>query len=202
MIDVDQGEIVLEALRNRRSTPALESRRPPRELIERVLAAGVWGPNHHKTEPWRFVVISGEARERLGEVMAGALWARLPQPDSEHAAALLAKERKKPLRAPVVIVAAVIPCQEPKVVEIEEVEAGAAAVQNLLTAAQALGLGAMWRTGEAAYDPAIKRFLGLPEQAHIIAFVYLGYPDMPELPPRERDAERYTTWLGWDEPGP
>jgi hypothetical protein len=57
----------------------------------------------------------------------------------------------------------------------------------------------MWRTGDPAYDPAVKRFLGLPEGAHLISFVYLGYPEA--LPRRERDGDssRYTTWLGWEE---
>ena len=74
----------------------------------------------------------------------------------------------------------------------------AAAVQNMLLAAEALGLGAMWRTGNPAYDPDVKRFLGLPEGAHLLSFVYLGYPDLENLPERERDTNGLVTWLGWD----
>ena len=115
-------------------------------------------------------------------------------------AAQLEKERNKPLRAPVLIAVAAVPSPDPRVVEVEEVAAVAAGVQNMLLAAEALGLGAMWRTGDAAYNPAVKRFLGLPDAAHLIAFVYLGYPEV--MPARERDdvATRHTTWLGWDEP--
>jgi nitroreductase len=109
------------------------------------------------------------------------------------------KARSKPLRAPVIIVSAAVPSDAPKVIEIEEVAATAAATENLLLAAQALGLGAMWRTGAPAYDPAVKRFLGLPERAHIVGFIYVGYPDLPELPPRARSALDRTTWRGWDE---
>jgi nitroreductase len=173
--------------------------RPARELVERIIQAAVLAPNHHKTIPWRFVVLAGRVREELGEVMAASLRARLPDAEGEQARSLLEKERHKPLRAPVLIAVAVVPSRAPKVVEIEEVEAGAAGVENMLLAAQALGLGAMWRTGEAAYDPAVKRFLGLLENAHIVSFVYLGYPDLPDLTPRERDAADLTTWLGWDE---
>jgi nitroreductase len=56
----------------------------------------------------------------------------------------------------------------------------------------------MWRTGDAAYDPAVKAFLGLRPAAHLLGFVYVGYP-AAEPPVRERTpAARLTTWLGWD----
>jgi nitroreductase len=189
---------VLAALRRRRSTARVKSERPPREVVEQILEAGAQAPNHHKTRPWRFIVLAGEAREALGEVMArsaaeGA--GEISEPDLDS---LRTKQRGKPLRAPVIVVVAVEPSDGPKVVEIEEVAAGAAAVENMLLAAEALGLGAMWRTGPAAYDPAVKRFLDLPETAHIVAFVYLGYPDLPDLPERERGAASLTRWMGWD----
>src|SRR5207244_3779397 len=107
-------------------------------------------PNHRLTEPWRFVVFAGDARLELGEAMARVQAANsdtLPTPGD------LERTRAKPLRAPVVIAVAVEPSPGPRVVEMEEVAAGAAAVQNMLLAAHALGLGAIWRTGDAAYDP-------------------------------------------------
>ncbi len=165
-------------------------------MIEHVIEAAGWAPNHYKTEPWRFTVLTGSAREDLGRAMADSLRRRLPAPDSPAAEAMLIKERAKPLRAPVVIAVAVKPSDRPKVREVEEIEAGAAGVENMLLAAHALGLGAMWRTGEAAYDPEVKRFLGFPPTAHIAAFVYLGYPDVPELPKRERDLSAVTRWIG------
>lgn len=197
-VEVDTGEIVLQALRERRSMPQVESRVPPREVIERVIEAGTWAPNHHRTAPWHFVVLTGGAREQLGTVMADRLRATLPDPESDQAQKALEKERAKPLRAPVVIAVAAIPTTGPKVIEIEEVEATAAAVENMLLAAQALGLGAMWRTGPAAYAPEVKRFLGLPDDAHIVSFVYLGYPALPYVPRAHKDEPDHTSWLGWD----
>ena len=189
---------VLRAIQSRRSVSRVRSERPSRSQVETVISAGLQAPNHHKTEPWRFVVVAGSAREALGLVMEKSLKARLPEPESEAGRALLAKERNKPLRAPVLIAMAVVPSDHPKAIEIEEVASGAAAVENMLIAAESLGLGAMWRTGDAAYDPAVKRFLGLPDEAHIVAFVYLGHPDMPQLPERSRDLDRFTVWRGWD----
>ena len=190
------GETILTALRTRHSSARVKPEMPPRDLIERVIEAATWAPNHFRTRPWRFVVIAGEARAGLGEVMAASLRERLDEPASERSVTLLEKERAKPLRAPVLIAVAAVPSEEPRVVEAEELAAVAAAVQNMLLAAEALGLGAMWRTGDAAYDPAVKRFLGLPERAYLVSFVYLGYPEALPVANRNVDASQYTTWLG------
>lgn len=191
----EMAETILGALHNRRSIGKVKPDAVPRELVERVVEAATWAPNHHLTRPWRFVVVTGAARERLGAVMADALRTRLGDAGDERTAAMLAKERQKPLRAPVLVAVAVVPSPDPKVVEVEEVAAVAAGVQNMLLAAEALGLGAMWRTGDPAYDPSVKRFLGLPENAHLLAFVYLGYPEVTPRPEREGGAGAYTTWL-------
>ena len=189
---------VLEAIRTRRSMAKVSDRRPPRELVQQLIEAAFWAPNHFMTQPWRFVVLAGAAREALGEAMARALAARLERQGKQATPEQLQAERARPLRAPVVVVAAVEPAaQDPRVVEVEEIEAGAAAVQNLLLAAHALGLAAYWRTGEAAYDPLVKEHLGLSPRAHIIGFVYLGYPDGELPPPKPRDPASRTVWLGW-----
>jgi nitroreductase len=164
----------------------------PRELIEKLLRAAVQAPNHYRVRPWRFVVMTGKSREALGEVMAQSLKKHNPDlPDSG-----LDIERAKPLRAPVLIAVAVDKPSEAKVLEIENICAVAAAVENLLLAAHAEGLGAMWRTGPAARDPEVKKFLGLEPDQQLLAFVYIGYPDLV-LPVVERlSFEDRTIWLG------
>ena len=120
-------------------------------------------------------------------------------PATDETQAAFERTANKPLRAPVLVAVAVEPSAEAKVPEIEELAAGAAAVQNLLLAAHALGLGAIWRTGEPCYHPAVKTFFGLDERAHLLGFVYLGYP-VAAPPVRQRTAaEQITTWFGWDE---
>jgi nitroreductase len=182
---------IFTAIHTRHSIPKVLPDPLPRELIDCLLEAAVQAPNHHRNRPWRFVVLTGAARERLGEVMAQSLAQRLP----DAPAALLETERKKPLRAPLLIAVGIDPPDQPKVVEIENICAGAAAVQNLLLAAHALGLGAIWRTGAPATDPAVKAFLGLNSDQHLIAFVYLGYPDGERVAlERPTPADR-TTWM-------
>lgn len=197
MIDTDANR-ALHAVQTRRSIPKVRPERPPRELIERIIEAAGQAPNHHRTEPWRFIVLAGSARNQLGDIMADSVRSELPDPESPEGRAQIDKARSKPLRAPVVIAVAAVPSTQPKVIEIEEIAAVAAAVENMLLAAHGLGLGAMWRTGRPAYDPAVKRFLGLPQNAHIVGFVYVGYSDLPELAPRDRDTLSRAEWRGWD----
>ena len=105
------------------------------------------------------------------------------------------KCRILPLRAAVFIAVGVDKPAGPKVLEIENVCAAAAACQNLLLAAHALGLGAKWRTGEWARDPLVKAFLGFEADQHVIAFLYIGYPEFDAERPERPSFEDRTIWI-------
>jgi nitroreductase len=182
---------VLEAIHTRYSAGKIKPDQVSRELIEQLLAAAVQAPNHYKVRPWRFVVLTGASREKLGEAMAESTRTSKPDATEED----LQKDRVKPLRAPVVIAVAVDRPGLTKAKEIENVCASAAAVQNMLLAAHALGLGAMWRTGPSAIDPAIKHFFGWEADQHLIGFVYIGYPAEPAVLHERPSFEDRTTWL-------
>jgi nitroreductase len=190
---------VFETIKSRRSIGKMTEQRPTRQQIERILEAATHAPNHHKVEPWKFFVLAGSAREELGAIMAEALAERLGETFIGNTQALLNKERNKLLRSPVVIVVAAEPPRQPKVLEIENIEATAAAVQNMLLTAEEMGLACMWRTGDAAYDLHIKQWLGFAPEDHIVAFVYLGFPAMPKLERHPIPFAEKTTWLGWED---
>jgi nitroreductase len=187
---------VLEAIRERRSIGEVKPEAPPRALIERVLEAATWAPNHYKVEPWRFFVLTGEARARLGAVDAEITAETLGDDVSPAAREIvLSKQKEKSLRAPYVIAVVVEKPAHEKVVYIENVAAVGAAVQNMLLAAHALGLGAKWRTGKVAYHPKTKAFLGLEPDADILGFIYIGYPDMEPEPASRLPVSAKTIWL-------
>jgi nitroreductase len=187
---------VLDAIHRRRSIGKMTGEMPPREAIEQVLDAAIQAPNHHLTEPWRFFVLAGDARLELGDAMVRARLASEPNPD-DVPALVLEKLRQKPLRAPVIIAVAVQPQPGAKVVEIEEICSGAAAAQNMLLAAEAIGLAAMWRTGDACFSDEIKKFFGLDVDDHLLGFIYLGYAAI-DVPPRQRTpAREFTLWRGF-----
>lgn len=188
------GEVVLAAIMRRRSIGKMTSEVPDRRLIERMLEAGTWAPNHHLTEPWRFFVLQGEARARLGEVMGKVAASRERSADAGQVAA--ERAASKPLRAPWLIAIAVEPADDPSVPEIEEIAAGCAAAQNMLLAADALGLAAIWRSGWTTFEPEIKAFFGLSPRARMLGFIYAGLPAMDPPVRSRRDIAEVTTWMG------
>ena len=182
---------VFEAIRSRHSQGKVKPDPLPHELIEKLLDAAVQAPNHYKVRPWRFVVLTGQGRNRLGAVMAASQQERHPELPQD----VIDKTRTLPLRSPVVIAVGVDKPGEAKVLEIENICAAAAATENLLLAAQALGLGAKWRTGEWARDTRVKEFLGFEADQPIIGFVYIGYPEFLIEGPVRFSFEDRTTWM-------
>lgn len=160
----------LQALLSRVSAARLA----PDELgpveLDQILAAGLRAADHGRLRPWRFVVVRGESRHRLGDLLAQSLNRRHPEAGTE----LLDAERKKPLRAPVIVVVIAAIQDNPNIPEIEQIVSAGAAAQNMLVAAHALGLGGFWRTGAAAYDPVVREALGVSERDMTVGFLYLG----------------------------
>ena len=180
---------LLTGIESRTSALKLSAPGPSREHIEQIIRAGARAPDHGRLRPWRFVVLEGDARARLGDAMADMLKSKFP----EAQAAQLDAERGKAMRAPTIIaVAAKI--TKGKIPEIEQVTAVAAGVQNMFLVAHALGYGAMWKTGGAAYDGSVKRMFGLAPEDHIVALLYLGTATV-KGPLVEAPVEQAVTWL-------
>lgn len=191
---------VYTAMRERRSIGKVKPDPVPREVIERILEAATWAPTHHRTEPWRFFVLSGEGRKPLSRLFVELAKLEMTDPTTPENQAKLEREAQKPFRAPVIIVAAMEPAERDDIVIAEERSAVSAAVQNMLLAAHAEGLGAMWRTGKKTYHPKVRDLFGLGEKGEVIGFIYLGYPAI-EPPARTRHPwYEKTVWIDEDRP--
>ena len=187
--DTDQ---VLTTLQQRVSHPRLAEPGPSREQLDALYKVAMRAPDHAWLRPWRFIEVSGDQRELLGQWMAESARQDDPELDDKQATKL----SNAPLRAPLVIIAWAKIVPHPKVPPIEQILATGAAVTNLLNAAHAQGIGAVWRTGNPAYSPSLKTRLGLKEEDAIVAFLYLGTPTgeakpIPGLAPAD-----YVTQLG------
>lgn len=182
---------IIEAINARVTVSKIKQDAVPREMIEKLLSAGAQAPNHHKVRPWRFVVLTGDGRKKLGDVMAASFLERNPATPPEG----LDKTRALPLRAPVLIAVGVDKPADAKTIETENISAASAACQNILLAANALGLGAIWRTGEWARDAKVKEFLGFDVDQHIISFIYVGYPELLPEPYVRQGFKDRTVWI-------
>jgi nitroreductase len=184
---------VIDAIRSRRTVKKMEAQRAvDRADLDAVIEAATWAPNHHLTEPWRFVVVEGAARKRLGDALASALESGIT---GNVAPERLEVERNKPLSSPVIVALISSPKKAENVVPQEELVAAGAALQNMLLTAYSLGLASFVRTGAHAYSEAVRRFFAMSEHEALVAMVYLGYSTGP-LPPGKRTppGER-VTWL-------
>lgn len=164
----------LAALRSRRSVPALLLRGPgPDEAqIEAALELALRAPDHGALRPWRFVLIRGEARERLAEQLAQ----RMRERDGQIAQSKVDKALARVRTAPLVIAVGARVLQGHKVPELEQLLSTGAAVMNLLNGFHAQGYGAIWLTGDNAYDPRVAADLGFQADERCLGFVYVGSP--------------------------
>lgn len=174
----------LEAIRSRRSIARLVEPAPDDAELRVILEAAACAPDHGKLRPFRFTVLRGAGADAFGAVLEDAYRARCRDEGIEVVPARADKERTKLGRAPlVVVVSAVRPAEEVAIPWTEQLAACAAACQNALVAATALGYGSMWRTGEPCYDDRVKAALALSPNDAVVAFLYLG--TVPEsAPPR------------------
>lgn len=181
----------IEVLQNRVSITKLMAPGPNERQLLEIFKAANRAPDHGKLQPWRFLVIEGEGLNRLSQVFVDALSSY----DAEISPTVLEKTKNMPFRAPMIIVA-IAKCEDhPKVPKQEQLLACACATQNLLNACFALNFGAVWRTGELAYNQDVKQSLGLKPMEEIIGFIYVGTPvgAIPSAPEVDTQAI-FATW--------
>lgn len=163
---------VLDVLDARRSVPAMQLCEPGPDTPQllRMLRSAIRVPDHGKRAPWRFVRIEGAARGALGEHLAQRCRERDPQASD----AAIEKDRQRFLHAPVIVTVVAKQGPDEKIPASERLLSAGCVCFALLQAAQAFGYGACWLTGWAAYDPEIRRVLGIADDEAIAGFIHIG----------------------------
>ena len=150
-----------------------------RETVESLIEAATWAPNHYFTEPWKFIVVEGEARKQLSEIMKKWAAAKADDPDSPEAQKRIMKVGAKPLLAPTIVIAVLSrDLDNKKAIYTEDVCAVAAAIQNMLLEAHSKDIGAIWKSGPAYQAEPVKDFFRLRQDEEILGAVFLGESDM------------------------
>lgn len=172
---------MIDFLQRRRSSKVLKiaAPGPTPDQVKTILTIAARVPDHGKLVPWRFIVLSGTARNRAGSLLRDAFVAEEPG----AAAAKLDLESERFLRAPLVI-AVVSSLRDGKAPEWEQVLSSGAACFNLCLAANALGFASTWLTEWYAYNPAFKSAMGLTDRERFAGFIYIGTATEP---PEERE---------------
>lgn len=176
-IDPNDFAVVERIIRERRTNMLVDRDRPvDSDVIESLCSLAMWAPNHKRTWPWRFAVITGEGRLRLGEAAAQDLIAKGSDDEIK-----IGKVRRKYARTPVVLVVGSAPDQHPTFHD-ENRDAVSAGIQNLLLGATALGLASFWSTAPVIDGAHTLELCGFEPTTRIIGMIYLGWPTGAGLP--------------------
>ncbi|WP_028111940.1 NAD(P)H nitroreductase [Ferrimonas kyonanensis] len=179
----------LTLLTTRHSTPRLTFPAPTPQQLDVIFDAGARVPDHAGLTPWEFILAQEEGLNRLGEIFFDAAQARGEQGEA------LARARLLPTRAPMVVIVVSRLSKHPKVPAMEQHLSAGCAVMAMQMAAQAQGLGGIWRTGSYATDPVVRRALNVDGEDQVVGFLYLGTPVSKVTPKRALDGARFVKLL-------
>jgi len=207
------GESLIEAIRSRRSVRGFRRKGVPLELVRKVLQVATCAPSAHNAQPWRFVVVKeSSVKRRLAEAMAKAYDSDLRRDGApkEMRERLTKASVLRLTEAPILIVACLTmegmdryPDRRRKVVElVMATQSLSAAVQNLLLAAHAMGLGTCWLCAPLFAPRVVRGVLKIPGAFKPQAFILLGYPDETPKAPERLPLDEIVCFDGWCAKGP
>lgn len=172
-----------DVVKNRRAVRQYKPDMVSKEDIIKILDAGNWAPSGRNLQQWDFIVVTGDKKNQMGESYRAIA--------ETYTAGWEPAAREKFIgyarsfgNAPLIIVVLTDASEVPAVRKMN-LESGSAAMENMVLAARALGLGTCWMTGPLQDEQAIRRILSIPETKEIVAITPLGYPlEFPPAPSR------------------
>ena len=181
----------LTVLQKRVSSAILEEPAPTQNQLKEMYKSALRAPDHGTLTPWRFLTIEGDARHAFSEALYNI------RKSEGVTGRSLEKMKTIALRAPMVIVSIANLKESNKIPDVEQEWSAVAATQNLILAAEAQGLGAIWRTGWPTFHPQVNKLLGLTENEKIVAYIYTGQRPKERRPITPLDIDDYVSfWQG------
>ncbi len=173
-----EQKYINQIIRNRRSIyPQFYTQQEiPEDVLHQVLENANWAPTHKLTEPWRFIIFRGTAREALGNYLATAYKKNTP-PD-KFSELKYKKKYKKALQSNCIIAIYMQRDLRVQIPEWEEIAAVACAVQNIQLTCSAYGIGCYWSTPKSILQA--DKFLGLTGDQKCLGLLYMGYHNAPK----------------------
>lgn len=190
----DRFEIIADIIKNRRSVKPVKmnGKRIPDEQVRELLKLANWAPTHGRTEPWRFIVYSGNKVKEFCRQHAELYRTYIPPEKFEQGN--YDKQLHNGDLASHIIIAVMQRGSLPKIPALEEIAATAIAIQNILLGATAAGIASFWSTGGMVHHAAMKDFLQLRNEDIVMSLLYLGYTDEQLEGKRQTGMEEKVTW--------
>ena len=189
----DKVHLMNEVIRNRRSIfPAqYDERQIDPKIIEEALENANYAPTHKMTEPWRFKVLTGEAKARLADFMADRY--RKTTSDDQFLDKKYQKIKSNARRAGAVILICMQRDPEERIPEWEELASVATAVQNMWLTCSAHGLGAYWSSPPFIKD--MHDFIKMNQNEKCIGIFYMGHYSHRSQSVKRSSIESKVEWI-------
>jgi nitroreductase len=162
------------------------------KIIKEILVNAIWAPNHGQSEPWRFIVFTGEGLKKFAAFQSEMY---KQEAKDDFVEARYVKLQQQPLKASHVIAICMKRTTKKNIPEIEDIEAVACAVQNIYLSVCAYGLGGYWTTGGATYIENAKYALGLEKKDKLLGFFYIGHIRVPSPSAKRAPLEEKVKWI-------
>jgi nitroreductase len=179
----------IELLLTRQSTAQLIYPAPDQNSLDTILKAAMRVPDHAALTPWHFTLVAGDGLDRLSYIFTQAA------KNMGFNENKILKATKMPYRAPLIIIVSSKIVKHEKVPKQEQIIAAGCCVHTMQMAAFALGYGAMWRTGDFAYNDYVKQQLSIDKKDEIIGFLYVGSLAKLEKKKTRKNYNAYVTYL-------
>ncbi|CAN5157214.1 hypothetical protein BH09BAC3_BH09BAC3_17070 [soil metagenome] len=187
---------VNQLIRQRRSIFSKDytGERVKTQIVNQMLENANWAPNHKMTEPWRFVVFTGEGLKKLAEFQA-ACYKQVTSLDDSFKEDRYQSLLMKPLLSSHIIAVGVKRDESKRLPEVEEIGAVYCAIQNMYLTATAYGIGCYLSSGGITYFEEAKEFFGLGKDDKLLGFMHIGVPkgDVPDG--RRKSIDEKVKWV-------
>ncbi len=189
-------EIINKVIRNRRSVfPAQYTGEPVQdEIVRQIIYNACWAPTHKLTEPWRFVVFTGDGIKKLATFQAD-LYKKVTAQDGTYREDRYQGLLTKPLLSSHIIAVCMKRDEKKSVPEVEEIGATFCAIQNMYLTATGYGVGAYLSTGGITYFDEARGFFGLSDDDKLLGFFHIGIPKVTAPDSKRKPVEDKVQWV-------
>jgi nitroreductase len=189
-------EVVNELIRNRRSVfqQQYSGEKVDDAIVEQMLENANWAPTHKLTEPWRFIVFTGEGLKKLAEIQA-SIYKKVTEADGTYKEDRYQNLLTKPMLSSHIVVVAMKRDEKRSVPEVEEIGAVFCAVENMYLTATAYGIGCYLSTGGVTYFEEAKASFGLGSEDKLLGFLHIGVPKGALPEGKRKPVADKVTWV-------
>lgn len=164
------------------------------EIVQQMLENACWAPTHKLTQPWRFVVFTGNGLKKLAELQASC-YKKVTQRDNTFKEERYQNLLSKPLQSSHIIVVGMQRDEKESVPLVEELGAVFCAIQNMYLTATAHEIACYLSTGGVTYFEEAKELFGLEEKDRLIGFLNIGMVNDYKGDSKRISFKEKTTWI-------